>query len=350
MFWAAFQWTADEKYLAPLLSGAPRTMVSLAPDVMTALGKREAWGPDMVAAANAPDTYRLSNTGGAGSPLAMARFGAWQTTGDKTYLEQLYGAEIRSANQRMSMMTEGELWTDRVQIPSEMLQRSRLGGVASRRNQIQPGHVVSWRFGGSDSAGSVAILLPAATETAFKVIVFNVEDHPVQATLTGANIRPGQWRVVQGLDADNNDQADTPSTSTLIFGPGIDVPLVLPPKQAMVLNFDLAAPGAPLSARPDVGLDPEDVVITRGAARVTVHSLGGVDAPAGEVLIETASGQVVARAPFPPLAAPLDLTPKTTTASLRLPRGLDASDLRVRLALSGSPEEVSAANNVVMAP
>ena len=37
------------------------------------------------------------------------------------------------------MMTEGHWWSDRVEIPSELLQRSRLGGVALKRNWIWPG-------------------------------------------------------------------------------------------------------------------------------------------------------------------------------------------------------------------
>jgi len=310
-----------------------------------------------VTAAGAPDSYRLSNTGGQGSPVNMARFGAWQTTGDKRYLETLYGAEIQSGTQRMGMMTTGELWTDRVQMPSEMLQRSRLGGVGARRGQIFPGNVVSWRFAGSDGstagADSVAILLPEATPERFKVIAFNVTDRPVQATLIGAGVTPGQWRLSQGVDADGDDKADAPAASSISFEPGAEVALTLPPKQAVVLELALTEAGTPMAQRPDVGLDPEDVVVSgRGSqrfGRVTVHGLGGVASPAGEVLIEDASGQVVSRATFPALAAPEDLLPKTATVRVNLPR-TSLTGLRVRLALTGEPVEISPANNVVPLP
>jgi hypothetical protein len=104
-----------------------------------------------------------------------------------------------------------------------------------------------------------------------------------------------------------------------------------------------------MSARPDVGLDPEDVVISGRSARVTVHGLGGVASPAGEVLVEDASGQMVARAPFGTLAAPDDLLPKTETVRVNLPRG-STSGLRVRLALAGDPAEISRTNNSVVLP
>jgi hypothetical protein len=352
-FWAAWSWTHDDKYLAPRLGAGTGGLNGLGPDAMSMLGKRDVWGPMFVTAAGAADSYRLSNTGGQGSPVNMARFGAWQTTGDKRYLETLYGAEIQSGTQRMGMMTTGELWTDRVQMPSEMLQRSRLGGVGARRGQIFPGNVVSWRFAGSDGstagADSVAILLPEATPERFKVIAFNVTDSPVQATLVGAGVAPGRWSLSQGVDADGDDKADALTTSSIIFEPGAEVALTLPPKQAMVLELALTGAGTPMAQRPDVGLDPEDVALSGRTARVTVHGLGGVASPAGEVLIEDASGQVVGRAPFPALAAPEDLLPKTATVRVALPRGT-TTGLRARLALNGEPVEISPANNVVPLP
>ena len=72
------------------------------------------------------------------------RYIAWQVSGDKRFLEALYGEEIRAANQRMYMMTDGHWWSDRVEIPSETLQRSRLGGVALKRNWIWAGASVSY--------------------------------------------------------------------------------------------------------------------------------------------------------------------------------------------------------------
>ncbi|MFJ6024636.1 LamG-like jellyroll fold domain-containing protein [Brevundimonas sp. NPDC092305] len=350
VFWAAYRWTGDDKYLQPLLNGAPRSLTALNADVTSILGRRDEWGPGFIQQAGASDPYRLSNTGGAGSPLAMARFGAWQATGDKRYLETIYGEEIRSASQRMPIMTDGHLWSDRVQIPSEMLQRSRLGGIAARRGQIYPGNVVSWAFEGEDNGESVAILVPEATQTRFKVIVFNVTDHPVRAAMTGWDVTAGRWTVAGGVDADGDDTADAPSTRTIDFGPNASESLTFAPGVATVLTFELAEAGQPVSTRPDVGLDPQDVAGSGRDLRVTIHGLGAVDSPAGEVIVEDASGREVVRGAFPALAAPLDLQPKTTTVALRLPSGVSRQGLRVRLALAGDPLEIARTNNQVVLP
>ncbi|TFI58812.1 LamG domain-containing protein [Sphingomonas parva] len=345
-FWAAYRWTGERKYLGPLLPGAPRNLVGLGPDVMTELGQRETWGPIFEKAASEPSTYRQSNTGGPGSSLALARFGAWQTSGDKSYLEQLYSAEIQSASQRMSMMTEGELWTDRVQIPSEILQRSRLGGVASRRGQIFPGNRVSWRFSGPDSAESVALLFPEASGSKLRLIAYNLTGVPVEATMVGADVVPGRWTLAEGRDANQDDRADAPRSSIVRFGPGEETRLSLPPGQS-VIELDLVEAGQPSWTRPDVGIDPEDVRVSGNRMRVTVHGLGAIASPAGQVIVE-AGGREIGRGRFPALSAPDDLRPKTAVATIGLPRGAPAAGVRVRLSLDGQPAEISRTNNEVV--
>ena len=144
----------------------------------------------------------------------------------------------------------------------------------------------------------------------------------MQATLRGDDVTPGQWRVTQGADAANDGSAEAPQTRDMAFEPNAEVALTLAPHQATVLEFSLIDAGAPMSARPDVGLDPSDVRIRGRTAEVTVHSLGGVDAPAGEVIIETADGRVVGRQAFAALPAPADLLPKTTVVRVALPSGV----------------------------
>jgi hypothetical protein len=57
---------------------------------------------------------------------------AWRSTGDTAYLEKVYGDEITTAEQRMWMVTEAHWWSDRVELFSDILQRSRLGAMALR--------------------------------------------------------------------------------------------------------------------------------------------------------------------------------------------------------------------------
>ena len=61
-------------------------------------------------------------------------------------LATLHADAIADKMQHMAMYTEGHWWSDRVEQPSDILQRERLGGIALKRNQTWPGNTVSWRF------------------------------------------------------------------------------------------------------------------------------------------------------------------------------------------------------------
>ncbi|HYE53062.1 MAG TPA: LamG-like jellyroll fold domain-containing protein [Azospirillaceae bacterium] len=353
IFWAAYRWTGDEKYLRPMLSDAGKrgwsAISTINNDAVEWLGRRDDWGRTLTEMARAATAEEgpLSNTGGPGSDLAFARHVAWQTTGDKRFLEELYAKEIRINSQRMYMMTEGHLWSDRVHVPSDLLQRARLGGMALRRNQIMPGHAVSWRFAAPATAESVAVLVPRATPKGFKVIAFNLEDREVAATMTGWDVEAGRWRMTSGVDRDGDDRADgTPQSRTVELERGGDVSLVLAPKTATVLEFALEQPAEPQARRPDLGIGSYDVAADGDGLKVTVHSLGAAATPAGTVSALDAQGRVLASAPVPALQAPDDLLPKTAEVRLALPSGVRAAAVRVD---AGVPE-VTRRNNQVGLP
>ena len=67
------------------------------------------------------------------------------------------------------MYTEGHWWSDRVDQPTDILQRERLGGVALNRNQTWPGNSVSWRFA-EPGAGTGRDTGPRRDAGRFKVI------------------------------------------------------------------------------------------------------------------------------------------------------------------------------------
>ena len=331
--------SGDAKYLAPILAaeakGGTRALTEFNENLLDALGKRDAWSAEAVKR-------------GAGSGASnFDRYLAWQADGDKRYLEALYGEEIRAANQRMYMMTEGHWWSDRVEIPSELLQRSRLGGVALKRNWIWPGNTVSWRFDRPEAAEQVAILVPGATPTHFKVIAFNTADRPVSAAMTGWNVTAGDWTMTAGTDADGDDKADAPRTSTVPLEKSAAVPVTFAAHATTVLTFDLAKAGPPTETRPDLGIGADDIRRKGRQIFVTIHSLGALDAPAGSVVLEDAAGKLLARAALPPLKAPVDLKPKTAVVTLTLPTGADPRGARVRVALPDGVREVTQLNNVV---
>ena len=342
LIWSAYRLTGDAKYEQPLLSaaskGGARTTTEFTENLLDGLGKREAWGADAV--------KRGSGSGASN----FDRYLAWQVSGDKRFLETLYGEEIRAANQRMYMMTEGHWWSDRVEIPSELLQRSRLGGVALKRNWIWPGATVSWRFDRPEAAEQVAILVPGATPTHFKVIAFNTADRPVKAAMTGWNVTAGDWTMTSGVDANGDDRADAPQSWTVPLEKSSSVDVVFAPRQTTVMTFDLAKAGPPTEGRADIGIGADDVRLAGRSLQVTVHSLGAMDAPAGSLTIEDADGKVVAHGATPPLKAPRDLKPKTAVVRLSLPVGFDPKGARVRVALPDGVREVTQLNNVVGLP
>jgi hypothetical protein len=221
-----------------------------------------------------------------------------------------------------------------------------LGGVALKRNWIWPGATVSWRFEKADEAGQVAILVPGATPTHFKVIAFNTTDHPVRAQMTGWNVTAGDWRMTSGVDANGDDKADAPQSRAFAFEKSAAVDVAFAPRQTTVMEFDLVKAGEPVEARADIGVGPDDLKLSGRALSVTVHSLGALDAPAGSLTIEDAGGRVLARAATPPLQAPRDLVPKTAVVKLTLPTGA----VRVRIALPDEIREITQLNNIVTLP
>ncbi|HJW40860.1 MAG TPA: hypothetical protein VJ476_06490, partial [Rhizomicrobium sp.] len=354
LMWTAWRWTGDAKYLAPIESVANKgdhgALSLLNANAIDLMDKRASWGADLRRVADA-GKGAVSRDFGA-RPVDFARYIAWLQTGDKHYLEALYTSEILTDLNRMYLCTEGEMWSDRVELFSDLLQRSRLGGMAIRRNQIYPGNLVRWRFAGAPTnAENVAILIQGAMPGHFKVIAYNLSNAPIAATMTGANVDAGTWSMASGFDANGDDAIDgKPLRKTLVFGRDSDVALVLPPHRTVVVDFMLQSAAPPVPDRADIGIGADDVHRGDGYIDVTVHSLGARDAPAGTLTFETAKGTKIASVSVPPLGAPLDLRPKTTTVRLAVPANSALSGARLRLSLSGNVPEITLRNNSLTLP
>jgi hypothetical protein len=324
LFWASYRWTGDKKYLTPILNASGKNsgrVGTMNENLLDALDMRGSWGKKAVADAQ----------GSHASDLDL--YYAWQMTGDTKYMADLYGNEMRVAAQRMYMMTEGHWWIDRVEVPSDFLQRSRMGGIALERNAIYPGNTVSWRFpGGPDDGVNVAILMPGATRDHFKVIAYNVTGKPIKAIMTAWNVTAGQWTMQSGAASKSIDLEKTES-----------VDVVFAPHKTTELEFTLKTPGPAVETRPDLGIGVDDVKPVDGGVEVTVHSLGALPAPAGTVSVLDAHGKVLASAPTPPLPAPTDLEPHTAVVKIALPAG--TRDATVHVGLDGVKEITQLNNN-----
>jgi hypothetical protein len=339
VMWEAYRWTNDERYLRPLqseLAGGTTfgELAELNANVIDILNQRSTWGVPLQKAAD-------QGKGG-----DFAELIAWQMSGDTKPLEKIYGDEIITANNRMYMVTEGHWWSDRVELFSDELQRSRLGGMALRRNQFVPGHVVSWRFADPDGAEKLAILVPGALPTKFKVIAYNLDNKPLVATMTGWAVAPGVWRVTQTVPASGS--ALTPEPRHVEFERTRGLDFTFTPHVTTELDLELQTPGQPMWDRPDLGIGTNDVHVSKGTIRVTVHSLGSVAAPPSTVSLIDASGHVVATAKVPAIPAPIDLLPKTAQVTLHFGTGVRTAGAKVRVQLGEGVREITQLNNEVV--
>jgi hypothetical protein len=345
LFWAAYDWTGDKKYLAPLESimgpGPHLALRGINANGLDRMGKRDTWGKDILDTAaklphSAPESRTFSAARDDGSmPVETYRYIAWLMSGDKKYLEDIYADEIQTANQRMYMVTEGHWWSDRVELYSDLLQRTRLGGLVVRRNQIYQGNLVSWRFAKPDDGEKVALLIGEAMPDHFTVEAYNLAAKPVKAAMTGWMIAPGTWQMTgAGM-----------KPKTFTFEKSASVDLVFAPKKTIKLEFKRIKAGETAADRADIGIGEDDVVVKPDTVEVTVHSLGAKPAQGGKAELVDAKGKVLASAPVPALAAPLDLLPKT--AKVVLPRK-NGAVVAVRLTLP-EPEITTRNNEVVLA-
>ena len=206
VFWAAWKWTGDSRYLAPFQDLGPRALETVPANVLDQLAVRQTWGAQIEAfLKDGPNSRRASfsrptppnaNSQRLNVPppnnYALTHF-AWQMTGDKHLLESLYASQIEASAIREFMNTEGSMWIDRIDLPYAELQRARLGGVALVRNSLYPGHAVSWTLQAPANEESTAILIPDATPQSLKIVAYNLSATPVKANMSIWDLDPGTW-------------------------------------------------------------------------------------------------------------------------------------------------------------
>lgn len=341
LMWAAYRWTGDAKYLRPieqaLREGGPQALNGIL-------------NGDLSVELNRPEMRRLwAEAGRSPSATPLTLHAAWAATGDKTYLERGYDALRQSATLRMPMMTEDHWWTDRVEIPTQELQRQRLGGVALTRNAIVQGNLIGWRFADDADATKLAVLVREPTRTGFRIVAYNLSDKPIEATVTGAQIASGRWTVRQGVDTDGDDRIDgAASPSGRDFGKGSGLTFSFAPGVTTVLELALDGAEVDVRDRPDLGLATRDVVWRGGALETTIHSLGSRDAGAAKLVLEGADGRILAEAAVPALTAPNDLKAKTARVRITPPRGASLTGARLRILYDGA--EIALDNNSAALP
>ncbi len=332
--WSAWRFTGNADYLRPIQS----RIAKAGPSVLAEFNE------NAFAVLPGGATYRDALTKAAkADPFSL--YARWDATGDVTPLETLHADAIADKARHEYMYTEGHWWADRVEQPSEILQRERLGGIALRRNQTWPGNTVSWRFSDPDAAGDVAILLPGATPDRFRVIAYNRTDRAQAAVMTTWSVTAGTWTMKRATSTDGGRTlvADG-STATIPLERSLDTSVSFAPHTTTVYDFALVRPTTPVEQRPDLGIGTDDVVLAGRTLKVTIHSLGARATTGGTLAVRDAAGAVLASAPIAPMDAPLDLKPRTVTVRVAVPASRAAS---VEVSLPGDAAEVTRRNNRV---
>jgi hypothetical protein len=165
--------------------------------------------------------------------------------------------------------------------------------------------------------------------------------------MTGWEIDPGKWEITQGVQGASADDVRDVRTRTETFERSRDLEITFPPHVTTVIELKLVEKGVPYWSRPDLGIGTDDVTVDGGRVKVTVHSLGSVDAPASKVVLRDKAGKVLATAAVPGIKAPVDLFPKTAAVSLTLPAGADWKGGSVTVESSGKVPEITQMNNRV---
>jgi hypothetical protein len=343
LFWTAYKWTNDQKYLPPIFDGGLFTLIGVNANTLDLLNIRKDWGQRFVDRASAPVAIRSPEIRGS----AEKHF-AWQVSGDKNYLVDLYTGQIEFCELLDYINTEGSLWSDRVGVPYIDLQRARLGGVALVRNGTFPGHVVSWQFAAPAKDTSVAILVPFSNRRHITIVAYNLEEKPVKATMTGWDIDPGVWEISQGIDSTDDDKADRDvATHSLLFERSRAIEFTFAPRTTTILTLNLKQPGTPYWQRPDLGIGKEDVQIKDREIHVRVHSLGAVASSTVNIVFRDETGKVVASSRVEPIAPPIDLLPKTAEVVITLPVGVPTENGTVEIDPERTIEEITLLNNCV---
>jgi hypothetical protein len=321
IFWSAYRWTGDEKYLQPFRDEGYTSLRTINSNALDMLSVRDTWGKEMVA--SLPSTPLLLQ-----EPTEHV---AWQMTGDSGYLNSLYGTQIQTAREKEFMNTEGSLWIDRIYFDNNELQRARLGGIALARGYVYPGNAVSWTFDAPANEQSLGILIPNATPSHMTITAYNLDQTSVTARMTGWEVDPGQWEITQ----DGKTRTET-------FERSKSLTFTFAPHQTSTIEMKLVTKGVPYWSRPDLGIDAEDVKVSGGSMKVTVHSLGSVDAPAASLVVRDKAGKVLGTASIPALKAPVDLVPKTAVVSVPYAKGGTVS-----IEMKGDLPEITLMNNRV---
>ena len=244
---------------------------------------------------------------------------------------------LRNIDQREFITKEGSVWIDRISFNVDLIQESRLGGIAMNRSEhLVPVNLVNWIFDDEDDAEQLAILVHDRSRSGFAVDFYNTSRKPIKLDMQGLELLGGDWELTVGG-----------KTRTVRFGRDRRVSLRIPAHREYTITMKLQGEGADFNQLPDLGIGAEDVAVNGDAVEVTVHNISGRDVDGMDIALMDARGKVLVRDRIPAIAAPTDLLPKTAKVTLQLPSGRKAAGCSVVLDPDNEIEEIYESNNQI---
>ncbi|MBQ7915725.1 MAG: hypothetical protein IJ315_02925, partial [Firmicutes bacterium] len=268
---------------------------------------------------------------------------------DKALIAERYKRLTQKAAQREYYCTLGHPWIDRVYTEPGSLYCDRLADPSDVLNRCTyPTNRIAWKFTNWGDDERVAILSPIMEKDHVKLLVHNISDRDVWANIIGGDVEPGRWLVAQGVDVNDDDQAEEDIiTGIREFERTGSFRVVLPAGKTSVIEMTLQEAGIPYWDRPDLGVGEEDVFVYDHGINVRIHSLGAVDSPQVDVVLKDADGNVLKKAVLPSLPAPTDLWPKYRDVTFFLHHIKSLKGCYVEIDPDHKITEITRANNIV---
>jgi len=351
-----WQWSASHSYnllhtsyLLSLYNGSPelqKMLVEIADGLIAHADKNGNIHPEVNFT-----TDQVKGESGSQSVLQVFK-AAYDITGDKKYLPFIrrrgggnhsfnkdslaarYAERVKDMGAREYVNTVGTVWIDRIVANDNDLQTDRLGGVAlTRINNTYPENYVSWKIAKPATYESLAVYVTDANAQAINVIAYNLEQRPVSADMGVWKIKPGKWKITQGLDNNEDGKIDGSPTIRLIdLERGQSVKFNFAARKNTIIKLEMVqAAKTDYKDRTDIGIAPTDVKVTDNQLNVRVYNVSSVNSPQTTLLIRNAAGQPVKTVTVPAIPAPLDLTPKYADITVAIPAGTDVSAGSVQL-------------------
>jgi hypothetical protein len=261
-------------------------------------------------------------------------------TGDKRPFIEALKKDIEELQRYPHMYTSVECFTDRVFLYAMINPSIAYTGGYTTRNKLNLTYAVSWDGFGTDYAA----LVTTATKDRLKVLLCNVSDKPISGRARLWRLEPGEYELNFGPDANEDDQADRlERRERITVSKGDEIALTLPARAVQVLEIRQIRQGEVLWSRADLAIAAREISVANGKVTGVVHNIGCAEADVVMSLVD-ANGKALRTRKFGPLAAPLDLQPRTLAFELDgLPA--DASGWSIIVDADNAVPEILEGNN-----